>query len=280
MGSSSSKAELPPRRLAALWINEGFSAHSEQDRWAAEEFAASRGLVIGRDYRVERGAGDRLRRFWIDRLLDEARTGQIEAVVSPSLATLAAAPADLSRLLAAFRGAGLRLLVAAESVDTAEPGGDAVYRFTEAVARWAEARRAPVVPAGFHLQHDARQPRNTAPFGYQWSEGRLIPNCREAPIRRLLFELYAVTPNRKAVAARLNAQGLRLRRGQRFTERDIRVLLEDPVAKGLFRGNFKRAVDHTRHYTVRSDAFAHTVVEAIVSAELWADCNAKLKSDH
>lgn len=280
MGTDVSTGSASQPRVAAIWINEGFSQNSKADRSLAEGFAEGRGLVIGRDYRLERGAGDRLRRFWVDRLLEDAASGQIEAVVSPSLATLAADPGDLTRMLAELRSAKLRLLLAAEGVDTADPGGEILYAFAQSMARWAHHRSgAADVPKGFHVRQKGLAVRNTAPFGYQWVEGRLMINSREAPIRRMLFELYAVTPNRKTVAATLNSHGLRLRRGQRFTERHIRALLEDPVAKGLFRGNFKSAVDHTRHHSVRSQAFAHIQVESIVSAELWEDCNSKLKAE-
>lgn len=264
--------------IAGLWMIEGRTGHAQEDRARAVDYARARGLKTTRDYVVERGAGEPMRRFWRQRLLDDARSGRVVALVAPSLATLAADVEDLARFLEEVRASGLRLLVAEEDIDTAEAGGEVVFRVAVALARWAHAHSGlALLPDGLRLERASPRIRSRAPFGYEWSEGRLVPNPREAPIRALVFELFSATPDRKLVATMLNAKGLRRRNGQRFTERDIRVLIEDPVAKGMFRGNHKRALDRTRHRDVRDpDEFAWTPVEAIVPAELWADCNAKL----
>lgn len=266
--------------IAGLWMIEGRAGHAQDDRTKAIDYARARGLDAAREYVVERGAGESMRRVWRERLLGDARSGLIGAVISPSLTTLAVDAADLARFLREVQAAGLRLLVAEEDVDTAAPGGDLLYRLGMAVGRWAHVGSGvAVLPEGLHLEHATPRIRSAAPFGYEWSEGRLAPNPREAPIRALIYELFSANPDRKSVASTLNARGLRRRGGQRFTERDIRLLIEDPVAKGMFRGNQKRAVDRTRHRDVRDpEKYAYTPVEAIVSADLWADCNAKLLS--
>jgi hypothetical protein len=98
-----------------------------------------------------------------------------------------------------------------------------------------------------------------APFGYRWQNGALIVDEREAPTRKLIYELFIKHRRKKTVAKLLNDLGYRTRNGSLFSDTTVDRLLRDSTAKGI------RIVDGKE-----------IQVEAIVSEEIWQHANNSL----
>jgi hypothetical protein len=95
-----------------------------------------------------------------------------------------------------------------------------------------------------------------APFGYRWQNGQLVIDESEAPVRKLIYELFLKHRRKKTVAKLLNDLGYRTRSSSLFSDTTIDRLLKDTTAKGI------RLVDGK---TVE--------VEPLVSAEIWECVN-------
>lgn len=98
-----------------------------------------------------------------------------------------------------------------------------------------------------------------ASFGYRWQNGNLVIDETEAPVRRLIFELFLKHRRKKTVAKLLNDLGYRTRNGSLFSDTTIDRLLRDTTAKGI------KIVDGRE-----------TEVPAIVSEEVWQRANSFL----
>ncbi len=71
-----------------------------------------------------------------------------------------------------------------------------------------------------------------APFGYKWIGARLVLDSTEAPVRKLIFELFLKHRRKKTVAKVINDLGHRTRNGSLFSDTTIGRLLTDPIVIG------------------------------------------------
>jgi len=95
-----------------------------------------------------------------------------------------------------------------------------------------------------------------APFGYRWRDGRLEIDEKEAPVRRLIFDLFLKHRRKRTVAKMLNDLGYRTRSGASFSDMAIDRLLRDTTAKGF-----------------RDEVGIQVKVDPIVSDDIWERAN-------
>ncbi|HEV7699715.1 MAG TPA: recombinase family protein, partial [Pyrinomonadaceae bacterium] len=72
-----------------------------------------------------------------------------------------------------------------------------------------------------------------APYGYRWHKGKLMIEEAEAPVRRLIYDLFLKHRRKKTVAKLLNDLGYRTRNKALFSDVAVDRLLRDTTAKGI-----------------------------------------------
>ena len=113
-----------------------------------------------------------------------------------------------------------------------------------------------------------------ASFGYEWKDKKLVPHPKEGSVRKLMYELFLQHRRKKAVVRLLNDAGYRTRKGVKFTSKTVTRLLQDPTAKGIHRGNYTTRSGQNNQCSLKpeSEWYLHEV-EALVSEEVWNECN-------
>ncbi len=241
-------------------------------------YAESKGWAVVTVYHLEGVSGKAVMNHpEAMRMLGDVRSGSISGLIFSKLARLARNTKELLDFAEYFETHGADLISLQESIDTSTPAGRLFYTLIAAMAQWEREEIAERVAASVPIRARlGKQISGTAPFGYAWVDGKLVPDEREAPVRRLMYELFREIRRVQTVGRLLNQKGHRTRGGGLFTNASVRRLLLDPTAKGVRRANFSRKGPKGQELKPESE-WIEVPVPAIVDPALWEECAAMLR---
>ncbi|SJZ77763.1 recombinase family protein [Sediminibacterium ginsengisoli] len=272
------------KKQVGIWIrvstdmqvkDESPEHHEKRARYYAE----SRDWEVVTVYRLDAISGKTV----IDqpeakRMLADVRSGRISGLIFSKLARLARNTKELLEFADIFREYSADLISLAEAIDTSTPAGRLFFTIIAAMAQWEREEISSRVAASVPIRAQlGKSLGGAAPFGYRWDNKELKIDEAEAPIRVLMFETFRTVRRIQTTANILNEKGYCTRSGDKFSDNTVNRLLRDPMAKGERRANYTKSPGKGKQWQYKpADEWVIIPCPAIVSVELWEECNAIL----
>ncbi len=230
---------------------EGYSL-DEQERLALERAAKDELAVESAHVYVDAGiSGSRVDRPSYQRMLASAAAGEFDVLYVWKFDRLGRDAEELLRARRMLEAAGVVIV----SLTEGEAESTLVYGVRALVAQEEREKLAERTRTGLAaVAASGRQPCGRTPLGYravgEKRERRWVVDEREAAVVRRIFADYLAGVGVNAIAAGLNADGVRTRDGRRFVNRVIAGLLDNPALAGwvrlkgeVHRGNHEPIID-------------------------------------
>jgi DNA invertase Pin-like site-specific DNA recombinase len=158
------------------------------------------------------------------------------------------------------------------------PFGTLIERIIEWMDEYYSIRLSEEVLRGMTEKALRGEYQAAAPFGYEMKDNQLVIHEENAEIVRTIFDMYLnKSKGFLTIAQYLNSLGIVTNRGNKFENRTIRYIIQNPIYKGWTRWNPNGKVDLRMQANMDTEMIiVKGTHEPIISEEVWESANDNL----
>jgi site-specific DNA recombinase len=262
-------------RVSTLDQKRGDSPEIHETR--ARAYAESKGWQVVTVYHLEGISGKAImQQKEAERMLADIKSKNIDGLIFSKLARLARNTRELLAFADIFDEHEASMISLQESIDTSTPAGRLFYTIISAMAQWEREETGERIQASILTRRSMGKITAGMPsFGFKIVDAQLEIDEQEAPIRKLMYELFLEHKRRATVARILNERGYVTRKGNKFSDMTVTRLLKKSDAKGIKKSNYTCAKSKSNPTGLKPKSeWVFTPCHAIVSEGLWDKVNA------
>lgn len=226
---------------AALYLRVSSQAQADREipiagqETSCRDYAERSGLEVVAVYRDEGISGRTDQRPGFQQMISDASRGRFEAVIVWEVSRLSrVAEHALAYCARLQRDYGVEVRSVTQAFVLETPIGKLILTFLAGLAAYESDLISERTQRGMgEAARRGRRPGGTAPYGYRSEDAKLRVRADEAAVVRAMWRWVAEEGlGAKAVAARLNEQGIRTRRGGPWSGGMVHQLLCNPATRG------------------------------------------------
>lgn len=165
-------------------------------------------------------------------LMDTAKAGGIDVILTKSISRLARNTVDLLATVRELKDLGVAVRFEREQIDTLSADGELLLTLLASFAQEESRSLSHNVKWAIRNRYKNGGTNSFVVYGYSWANGEFTIIDEEAKIVRLLFANYLDGISPEKTAGMLNSEGKRSRGGGRFYGSVFRRMLENERYKG------------------------------------------------
>lgn len=217
-------------------INQKYNYSIEGQVSECWDYCQRRGWVVQYVFIDECHSGGIIDRPKFQLMLEKARKGEINVIVFWKLDRFCRSLVDLVNIERTLRSWGVGLCSVTELIDTTTPVGRFNFRNIASVAELERELIGERARLGLHvLARELKWPNPHPPLGYdRVRDGRLTINPKEAELVHRIFTMYLNTKSMAEVAYQLNIEGVKTKKGGKWTARAVRNILTNKLYTGEY----------------------------------------------
>ncbi|WP_340201976.1 recombinase family protein [Ascidiimonas sp. W6] len=268
------------KKVIGIWVRVSSTMQVDKEshlhhEMRAKSFVKSRDWKIGKIYRLEALSGKSIMGYeQTKQMLHDVKTGAITGLVFSKIARLARNTKELIEISEIFQKHSADLISMDMSIDTSTSIGRHFFRQMSSMAEWEREMISERISASIITRAElGKHIGGQAPYGFMYKDKKITPHPEEAPILKLMYELFLEHKRKKTVANILNEKGYRTKRGNKFTDSTVKRLLKNTVAKGIHIMNTRYSSNTKPNKFKPKEEWVFHEVEPVVSEELWEAVN-------
>ncbi len=244
-------------------------------------YAKSRGWEVVRIYNLAGVSGkSTINHVESKKMFNDIGVGKIEGIIISSLSRLARNTSELLEYSKFFEDHNASLISINESLDTSTSGGKFFYTLLSALSTYEREITYERQMASLNYRRKlGKFTGGMVSYGYKIVDAEVVINEEEAPIRRLIYDLFLEHQRMATVARELNNRGYVTRKGKKWSDTTVRRLLKNTDAKGIRKCNYKSPISDSNPKGIKPQSeWKYLPCPALISEEKWDEVN-KIISD-